>query len=216
MWPLGDSLTVGGYGDPVNFTDSYRYELYRQLRAGGADVVFRGHIGLFGAFGFGAVPPAGTSGEFSHSGVGGYTAGDMLREINTFFPGVRPDVIVLNLGTNASRADDYRALVSRLQVLAPNAYIVLGTLPPRVPELGSRQIIDSGRLATNALIRSIGNASSVDRIFTADVTDRMLNQQAMSNADFFDDTHLSVSGGTKFGRALQPEVAQAVSLAKRC
>jgi lysophospholipase L1-like esterase len=140
----------------------------------------------------------------------------MLRDVASFFPGVNPDVIVLNLGTNAGPTTDYRALVARLQALAPNATIVLGTLTPRAPELATRQITDAGRLAMNATIRALGNESSTDRIVTADVTERMFTQQNVSSTDFSDDTHLSVAGGAKFGRALLPEVAAAVARAGRC
>ena len=217
IWPLGDSLTVGGYGDRAGFTDSYRYELFRQLTTSGKNVVFRGHIGAPGSvLQWGAVPPAGTTGEFSHSGVGGYSVADMVRDLTTFATGLRPDVIVVNLGTNGGKPGEYRQLIARLQQLAPNAYIVMGTLTPRVPELGSRRVVDAERSLLNATIRAIGSESSSDRLFTAEVTERLFNDDPMTTADFFDDTHLAVSGGTKFGRALTPEVSLAAALAKRC
>lgn len=217
MWPLGDSLTVGGYGDRTGFTDSYRYELYRQLAATGQNIAFRGHIGAPGSsLRWGAVPPAGVTDEFSHSGVGGYSVADMLLDVAAFSNGVRPDVIVLNIGTNGGTPQEIRQLVTRLQQLAPIADIVMGTLTPLASELALRRVVDPERAALNAAIRAIGAESASDRLFTADVTDRLFNQQAMTASDYWDGTHLEASGGMKFARALYPEVAQRVAQARRC
>jgi lysophospholipase L1-like esterase len=68
----------------------------------------------------------------------------------------------------------------------------------------------------NASIRAMGDESNTDRVFTADVTDRLFNQQAMNASDYWDRTHLESSGGTKFANALYPEVAARVRQARRC
>jgi lysophospholipase L1-like esterase len=209
VWPLGDSLTVGGYGDQVNFSDSYRQALYRQL-GGASRVEFRGHL-----TGWGNVRPDAETSDFSHSGTGGATVQDTIQIAGWVAPGIAPDVIVLNIGTNGGTPAEYQQLVSRLTQLAPNAWIVLSTLTPRRPELNGRQAIGF-RNDLNNTIRAIGNASFSDRLLTAEVFNRMLNEQGINNGDFVDDTHMAISGGTKFAQALLPEVSQAVQAARRC
>ncbi len=212
LWPLGDSLTVGGYGDPVGFTDSYRYPLVRSLRSEGIrDVVFRGHIGAAGAASnWGAIPLSEEPGEFSHSGTGGASVAAIAAQLETSLPIARPDVIVLNIGTNGGTPEEYRQLVSRLQQLAPAAVIVMGTLSPRFPEVRAKQPFGP-RADINATALALG-ANPDDRLYVADVFTRMLGDtNGLSAADYADDTHLSVAGGTKFARALLPEVRTAIA-----
>ncbi len=212
VWPLGDSLTVGGYGDPVGFTDSYRYVLLRLLRAEGIhDVVFRGHIGSAGASGWGAVAPAEEPGEFSHSGTGGITVAGLTSLLETILPVARPDVIVLNIGTNGGTPAEYRQLVARLQQMASTSVIVMGTLPPRTPELRSARPAGF-RADINATVVALGAAPN-DRLLAADVFTRMLGDAntALTTADYSDETHLSISGGAKFARGLLPEVREAIA-----
>jgi lysophospholipase L1-like esterase len=216
LWPLGDSLTVGGYGDGTGFTDSYRYELFRLLRAGGSSrVVFRGHIGKPGSpQQWGAILPAGVTDEFSHSGLGGATVTDIFKQIDTLAAAAKPDLVVLNIGTNGGTPDEYRQLVARIQQLAPNAAIVMGTLTPGRTELDAKATTGF-RLALNDAIRALGNASAADKLFVAEVFERMLTDHAMNRSDFSDDTHLSISGGSKFAKALLPEVTAAIAQTKR-
>ncbi len=214
LWPLGDSLTVGGYGDPQGFTDAYRYSLYNSLRADGTtDVVFRGHIGAPGSPSqWGAVPPAGVTGEFSHSGLGGFTVSMINNDLDAMAAVALPDIVVVNLGTNGGTPAEYRELIAHLQRAAPRAIIVMGTLTPRVPELRSKQPAGF-RAELNATITALGNASATDRLYTADVFTRMLGDasNAMTTADFSDETHLSIAGGARFGVALLPEVRTAIA-----
>jgi lysophospholipase L1-like esterase len=215
LWPLGDSLTVGGYGDPTGFTDSYRYALFSALRAEGiTDVDFRGHIGAPGSpLQWGAVAPAGVPGEFSHSGLGGFTVQMINNDLDAMAAVALPDVVVVNLGTNGGTPAEYRELIAHLQRIAPKAVIVMGTLTPRVPELKSRKPVGF-RAELNTVILALGNASDTDRLYTADVFNRMLGDPAanpLSSNDFADETHLSISGGTRFGQALLPEVKAAIA-----
>jgi lysophospholipase L1-like esterase len=213
VWPLGDSLTVGGYGDQNGFTDSYRYALYRQL-GGASNVTFKGHLGLNGQPWGGVLPDAQTN-DFSHSGTGGANIAATSGTIESVSGAVQPDVIVLNIGTNGGTPAQYQQLVARLGQLAPNAWIVMGTLTPLAVEVQTRQPFGD-RGALNTTIRNLGNASSSDRLLTADVFNRLLNEQGFGAADLWDGTHMTISGGTKFANALAPEVAQAVSAARRC
>jgi hypothetical protein len=227
VWPIGDSLTVGGYGTGASgasampFQDSFRYELYRKLVAGGfASVQFRGHLGLPngggpGAPGWGGNLPAGVSDEFSHSGVGGETIPYFNTNIATFASvgPVDPDVIILNIGTNGGTPDELTTLVAKLQRLSPYSVIVVGSLPRRNGETTSTGARDSLRVRAQAL----GNASTSDRVMFADVYGSM-NTQVMVAADYADETHYNVSGGTKFANALYPTVLAALNLASssRC
>ncbi len=214
--PLGDSLTVGGYGDFTGFTDSYRYSLYASLRSQGASVAFRGHVGSpSNPFGFGAVKPAGVTDEFSHSGVGLLTVDGMRASLDAWMAEAQPDVIVLNIGTNGGSDASYRALVAQIQRNAPKSVIVLGTLTPVRSEAAGTRLLDDVRLDMTLAARALGNASSSDRVFVAEVNGRLLGQQGyprMTAADYFDDVHMQTSGGTKFANALLPEVAAAVNL----
>jgi lysophospholipase L1-like esterase len=202
--------------DSVGFTDSYRYELFRSLRANGSSqVVFRGHIGKPGSpEQWGAILPAGVTDEFSHSGLGGATVTDIFKQIDTLAAAAKPDLVVLNLGTNGGTPDEYRQLVARIQQLAPQAVIVMGTLTPRRPELDTKVPVGF-RLELNDAIRALGNASATDSLFVAEVFERLLTEQAMNTSDFSDDAHLSISGGTKFAKALLPEVTAALAGIKR-
>jgi lysophospholipase L1-like esterase len=216
VWPLGDSLTVGGYGDPTGFTDSYRYSLFRALRSEGiTDVVFRGHIGAPGSpLQWGAVAPSDVPGEFSHSGLGGFTVAMIDKDLDYMAAFALPDIVILNLGTNGGTPTEYRNLVARIQRLAPRAIIVMGTLTPRVPELSSRKPAGF-RADLNATIVALGAASTTDRLYTSDVFNRMLGDSGanlMTPADFADETHLSISGGTRFGQALLPEIREAIAV----
>jgi hypothetical protein len=213
--PLGDSLTVGGYGDTIGFSDSYRYALYASLRAQGADVAFRGHIGSpSNPFGFGAVRPVGAA-EFSHSGVGGIAVDGLRTNVDSWMAEARPDVIVLNIGTNGGSDASYRALVAQIQRNAPKSVIVLATLTPTRSEAAGTRVLDSWRAEISSTARALGNASTNDRLVVAEVNGRLLGQSGyprMTDADFFDDVHLQTSGGTKFANALLPEVTTAVGI----
>jgi lysophospholipase L1-like esterase len=214
--PLGDSLTVGGYGDPTGFTDSYRQSLYLSLRNQGADVAFRGHIGApSNPFGFGAVPPPGVTDEFSHSGVGGFTVDGIRSGVDAWMAEAKPDIVVLNIGTNGGSDASYRALVSQIQRNAPRSVIVLGTLTPVRVEADGSRVIDGFRAEMSTTARALGNASSTDRVIVSEVNGRLLGQQGfprMTFGDFNDDVHMRTSGGTKFANALLPEVSEAVRL----
>jgi lysophospholipase L1-like esterase len=199
--PLGDSLTVGGYGDPVGFTDSYRFELYRLLNQ--PDVEFRGHINGWGT----NLPPGYTGSEFSHSGVGGFTVGQTLWFAQSWLLAVRPNVIVLNIGTNGGTPDEYRALVTMIRNTLPKAQLVISTLTPLRSEIRSRQT-DSSRQALNSAIAGAGGFP----VTLSDIRSRLF--ASMTEADFVDNAHFQISGGTKFAAALAPEVAAGISSAR--
>ncbi len=215
VWLIGDSLTGG---EPsVNEQNSFRYELYRLLsQVDQLPVQFRGSKTT-------GAPVASDSG-FSHSGYGGWKISDLLNgngdgysgNVSTWAPSVNADVIVLNIGTNAPTggADDsaqLRTLVSRLQTLAPNAVIVIGTLP-KANYYGADT--DPRRAAISAVARDLGAASATDKLLSVDVGAAMTTGVAspMSATDYLDGVHYSINGGVKFANALRLRVNQAVRM----
>jgi lysophospholipase L1-like esterase len=218
LWPLGDSLTVGGYGDPAGFTDSYRYELWRALAAEGPPPLLRGAHGRPYSAGFewGGIPPAGSGlAEFSHDGLGGYTTARITAEVDPWIPIADPDVIVLNIGTNGGTPAEYNELIDRLHKKVPQAIIVMGTLPLTTGELGGNALSDQ-RAQLSAEVRRLGGLANDDYLIASDVTERM--RRTMTAADYHDSVHLQISGGTKFAQALLPEVRAALTMAslQRC
>lgn len=215
VWPIGDSLTVGGYGTgnydgPTPFRDSYRYELFRLLGVNGySNVQFRGDLGRAG--GWGGNLPAGVSDEFSHSGYGGRDIPFMLDQVATLAAvgPVDPDLIILNIGHNGGTPDQLTALVARLQQIAPYAVIVVGGLAQSRPEITGT--VSAERAALRAKAQALGAISTTDRVLFANVFAGM-QQQTMVIGDYADDTHYNVTGGTKFATALLPTVLAGLAM----
>jgi lysophospholipase L1-like esterase len=207
--PLGDSITA--------WQESYRGHLFTWLGSTGRRVDFVGSQQW--------APIGGTDAD--HEAHGGYTIGpdsnidwlgnpgNLAQRVGVWIPAARPDVIILAVGANdiagggtqASEAPTrLRNLVAQLQRLAPTAWIIVGDLTPTRWSPTGSPTID----ALNAASRSIGEASSSDRVVWGNTLAGLRSLGFDLNTDLQDASHLSVSGGQKYAQAWRPTVSAAV------
>lgn len=137
IWPLGDSLT-SGFTRP----GAYRPQLHADLAAAGIPVDFVGSATND------STPYLSSNGETHHDGHSGWFISDSASSVDDgkgifdAVPGwhsgiTQPDVILLLIGTNdlnqgnlvASAPLRFEALLSRLEGLAPEARIIVGSIP---------------------------------------------------------------------------------------
>lgn len=139
IWPVGDSLTSG-----FNVAGAYRTQLYADLTAAGETVNFVGSSTAD------ASAPLTTAGETHHDGHSGWFIADaatstvdnnkgILDNVGAWFPALShtPDVILLMIGTNdmnqgnfvASAPSRLNTLLNRLEILAPEARIIVASIP---------------------------------------------------------------------------------------
>ena len=139
IWPVGDSLTSG-----FNVAGGYRTQLYNDLTAAGQAVNFVGSSTAD------AAPLLSSVGETNHDGHSGWFIADassstvdngkgILENVATWYAGIaeRPDIILLMIGTNDINRGNFvstapgrlNTLVTRLAVLAPDARIIVGSIP---------------------------------------------------------------------------------------
>jgi lysophospholipase L1-like esterase len=131
IMPLGDSLTSGN-GDWTR--DGYRGDLYAALTAAGV------RVDLVGS------QRAGTVADPDHEGHGGWTIGQVRQRARRWVQAARPDIVLLDVGTNdmrrnvdpASAPRRLSRLVTLILAAAPEARVVVSTLivPPRMPQPG--------------------------------------------------------------------------------
>ena len=236
--PLGDSLTYGLLGAPNLSEDSYRGHLYRTLTQQGynVDMVGPGN----GPLGLGGDPDHGGFGGYTigpdigNNYLG--TPSNLYEIVQDFVPTNNPDVILLTIGTNDLAAGDrtiadpaaealkpdgmfaanlapYRleGLVTKLKLLAPNAIIVVGDVPPSGVAAGDSA---GSKLALRLKGEALGNASATDRVLYGPTFQRMISAGFDRVADLLDGTHMTLSGGQKFAAAWLPSATEAIAL--RC
>jgi lysophospholipase L1-like esterase len=214
VMPLGDSLTA--------YPESYRGPLFRALVAANFKVDFVGSSKRG--------PDGG--GDPDHQGHGGYrigpdpkldsdgNLGNLADNVEKWVPAAKPDVIVLNIGTNdlagggdlaAAAPKNLTNLIAKLRQLAPNAIVVAGGLPPNgwVPE---------GDAAMRAVGSALVAAAAADatNVIYVPVFDNMTKAgfDPTPGAGTTDKTHFSVAGGEAFAKALEPSVIDAVKRAQ--
>jgi GDSL-like Lipase/Acylhydrolase family len=215
VMPLGDSMTA--------YPESFRGPLFRALAAAGISVDFVGSV---------VYPPLG-GGDPDGEGHGGYTIGpdatldadgnkaNLYENVGKWIPAARPDVIVLTIGTNdmsggidtkKTAPARYAELIKRIQLLAPNAVLVLDDIPPsRWYGRG-----DPYQVAIDAVPQALGNAKADDSVFYAASNDELEKNGFNKLTDIQSDkTHFTASGGEKFAAALLPTVKNAIAFVER-
>jgi lysophospholipase L1-like esterase len=128
IMPLGDSITQANREH-----NSYRRPLWKSLVAEGFDVDFVGsqrdnHLG----------PPPDPDFDLDHEGHWGWTADEVLAEIPGWAAAHRPDVVLLQLGTNdvlrgqslTQTAEELIGIVEALRVANPRVSVLLARLTP--------------------------------------------------------------------------------------
>ncbi len=157
IMPLGDSITQAN--DEMN---SYRRPLWRLLQGAGRRVDFVGsqtenHQG----------PPPNPDFDLDHEGHWGWTADNVLAEVDGWARAFTPDVVLLHIGSNdalrghdtAETLDELGAIVARLRAANPRVSVLLALLVP------TRRVADNRRIeALNAgipgLAARLDNAAS--------------------------------------------------------
>jgi lysophospholipase L1-like esterase len=128
IMPLGDSITQANRD-----RNSYRRPLWQGLVAEGFAVDFVGslrdnHLG----------PPPNPDFDLDHEGHWGWTADEVLAEIPGWAAAHRPDVVLLQLGTNdvlrgqslPETLDELAGIVDALRVANPAVSVLLARLTP--------------------------------------------------------------------------------------
>jgi acyl-CoA thioesterase I len=209
IMPLGDSITA--------FPEGFRGPLFRLLKEKKLSVDLVGSVKW---------DPAG-GGDPDAEGHGGFTIGpdarldgegkpgNLSQRVAEWVPKADPDIILLQIGTNDLGAgNEYieaapkriQDLVAQLTQLAPNAWIVVGTL---IPIRGWKEGRPEVRVFNDA-VRAIGDARPDDRVVTAELWDYLGGLGYDTDRDTSDGTHPNKPGGEKVAAAWLPWLVPAV------
>ena len=209
--PLGDSLTA--------FAESYRGPLYRTLKSEGLGVDFVGS---------GSWEPTG-GGDPDSEGHGGYRVGpddsvdyqgkstNLDFYVADWLKAAKPNVILLTIGTNDlaaggaiadAAAGKLQTLVTKIRSLAPDAYLVVGDIPPNTSRAG----ISPQENAINEVARKVGNGGDPN-VSYGETAKRLLESGYTSAAHTNDGTHFNPEGGVLFARAWYPKARAAIKAA---
>ncbi len=126
--PLGDSITLGGYGLGEHGEGGYRGPLHQLLQRSGTPMDFVGTM----------YDPPGNSPALHHEGHIGLRIDELTATLEEKLTVSEPDVILLLAGTNDliqgcsidSAAARMRTLLDRCQAIRPQAMLLLASLPP--------------------------------------------------------------------------------------
>lgn len=218
IMPLGDSLTAGGGADPAA-QQSYRGHLYNTLRTAGYSIDFVGSDTSPTLMG-GDADNEGHGGYTTGPDASQYCTRAATRElqcqpqkfnladnIDGWLAAAKPDVILLLVGVNDQYPADVApgtsgllrpvnsdeapaklaALVGRIAASSTRPWVFVASLPPLVDAAISPSVD-----ALNATARSIGSASTTDKVVFVDLASLMLTP-----TDFADPVHLSDAGAAK-------------------
>jgi hypothetical protein len=211
VMPLGDSLTA--------FPESYRGPLYRTLKAEGLKVDFVGS---------GQWEPAG-GGDPDAEGHGGFRVGpddgvdyqgkpaNLDFYIVDWLKSAKPSVILLAIGTNDlaaggpladAAAGKLQNLVAKIRQLAPEAYLVVGDIPPNTNVAEKSPQVK----AVEDVARKVGDGRD-PKISYGDTAKNLLALGFTSATHTSDGTHFTVEGGVLFAKAWYPKARAAIKAA---
>jgi lysophospholipase L1-like esterase len=209
--PLGDSLTA--------FGESYRGPLYRTLKAEGLNIDFVGS---------GQWEPVG-GGDPDGEGHGGFRIGpddsvdyqgkpaNLDAYIAEWLNSARPNVVLLTIGTNDlaaggpianAAAGKLQNLVTKIRQLAPNAYLVVGDIPPNT----NTSTISPPAKAIDDVARRVGDGSD-PKITYGNTAQHLLDAGYTTAVHTNDGTHFTVEGGVLFAKAWYPKARGAIRAA---
>lgn len=177
IMPLGDSNTTGTVGG------GYRTDLYQLLASDGAAPNLVGsNLG-----GPESLP------DKNHEGHGGWTIAQIAANAPAWLRTYRPDLVLLQIGTNdtrdeapaASASARLAALLDTMLAVAPEVQVLVATIPPIDDPVRERRV-----RAFNAAVPAI--VAARERVSYVDVHGAVLQPR-----DFSDSVHLNWGGYSK-------------------
>jgi lysophospholipase L1-like esterase len=180
VMPLGDSITLGVNG-------GYRNTLFSSMVAAGCGLNFVGS----------------QSDQYAqitdkdHEGHPGFTISDIAQSVTGWLTSAQPDYVTLMIGTNdiawwtaetaAQIADRHAQLVDQILAARPNAWVVVGSIPPITSQIIAPQNIDRAQLGRDfnaaVKVRMAAMEAAGKRVRFADVN------SVLTVADLYDGVH---------------------------
>lgn len=191
LMPLGDSITYGVIDSRIGDRESggYRTFLWNQLVSNSLSVDFVGSV------------TSGPSnlGDKNHEGHPGWKIQDIANNINSWLDTYKPDVIPLLIGTNDTNssastiAKGLGSLIDQITSRAPNAQLLVSTIPPRNPIKGNARAIHAAEynLAIPGVVKS--KAAQGKKVSFVDM------HGDLSISDLADGVHPNSTGYKKIG-----------------
>lgn len=188
IMPLGDSITLGVNG-------GYRNGLWDRLFTAGKTIDYVGS----------QVDPYAVTPDKDHEGHPGFTIGNISASADSWLSAKTPDYVLLMIGTNdvawwcaqtASQVADQNALlIDQILTDLPNAWVVVGSIPPLSSSIIQPNNVDRAQLgvAYNAelLLRVQTRIAAGKHVRFADV------YASLTVADLYDGVHPTQAAADK-------------------
>lgn len=192
VMPLGDSITLGVNG-------GYRNDLYASLKNKGCGVNFVGSQN----------DQYTLAADHDHEGHPGWTIADVSGAVNGWLSTYQPTQITLMVGTNdiawwtaetgAQIGQRHSQLVDKIMAAAPNAWVIVATIPPITSQTIAPNNVDRAQLARdlNASIRAsvAAKAAAGKKVRLAEVAN------VLSTGDLYDGVHPTQAAHSKVAKA---------------
>jgi lysophospholipase L1-like esterase len=189
---LGDSITEGVNG-------GYRNRLYEGLTEAGCGINYVGS----------RYDPYAVCVDKDQEGHPGFTIGDIEDRVEGWLAGYQPDYVLLMIGTNdiawwtaqsaAEIADHHARLVDKIRAARPNAWVIVGSIPPIVSKTIAPNGVDRAQLGRdlNAEIKTRIEAriAAGQQVRFADV------YSALELSDLYDGVHPTQAAHAKVAEA---------------
>jgi acyl-CoA thioesterase I len=212
LLPLGDSITQGGRADREEYT--YRYPLFCQLKRAGYDVDFIGSLKA------GLQPNAkwpacdGIAFDPDHEGHYGWKTAavrDKLAGWMETYP-VAPDIVLIHLGTNDQKADDFNAAI--VQPLREIITLLRGRNPHVAVYVAHLNFNGGSALKIRPLVDEMARAVSTpdSPVTTVAMYEGWIEDPKKPGTDTFDWAHPNPQGQAKMAakwlEAIKPRLDQ--------
>lgn len=134
IMPLGDSITRGVIGNNDKDGGGYRIHLWNKFVADGLRVEFVGSQ---------SNGPNNLGNKY-HEGHPGWTIKQIAASVNEWLYTFQPNIILLMIGTNDTRINSLKTMISELSALidqitaqSPDAQLLVASIPPIYPTANS-------------------------------------------------------------------------------